>query len=441
MGAWLHRLQGDDWLARWTQDYLGAKDWVAKAGVSFEEPGLLSWLATTQTRLDHAVAARRSEFAGARRGPLSEVFHKPSLSRAEAVLIAAAPRSLLLSDAEMQVERQFEGLAARGWWIEEQLARRLLRKVEWRSIAPSWILLRQHWAERARSALAIGHPDLRRLLDLPMPQPLDAIAVLANRLEFRNSLGMRFVPVPGLSIMACVWQTRVIDFEVAQAELKLPHRRTQFAQGSDHPVVWVNHEDAVAFCDWLTARERASGQVGPEDRYRLPRDLEWSRMAGLEREVGRSARERNGRVPGIYPWGVDWPPPLEAGNTAVWQGRDPATATCSVGQFPPNAIGLHDLGTNVMEWCGDRYDVDTDLVVVRGGSWCHSAPENFLLSARRRFVETQTSENLGFRCVLEFHPLPEAGGNSTLPQGGAAHPVPSAAGTAPSQPQAQGKRS
>ena len=71
-----------------------------------------------------------------------------------------------------------------------------------------------------------------------------------------------------------------------------------FPQDATHPVVRVNWEDATAFCEWLTQKEIAAGQLEEGQRYRLPTDLEWSIGAGLPdegRDDTRGARRQGAR--------------------------------------------------------------------------------------------------------------------------------------------------
>src|SRR6185369_8074087 len=131
-----------------------------------------------------------------------------------------------------------------------------------------------------------------------------------------NSLGMKFVPVG--DALFSIWQTRVKDFEVfakAPPTLKSTSwREPGFKQGPEHPVVNVTWDEARLFCNWLTARERKEGLIGPNQEYRLPTDREWSTAVGLREEPGPTPEARDIGVADVYPWGTRWPPPAGAGN-------------------------------------------------------------------------------------------------------------------------------
>ena len=116
---------------------------------------------------------------------------------------------------------------------------------------------------------------------------------------WQNSLGVRFVPLPGSNAHMAVWKTRRGDFEafvqatgyhadggMTSSFLKgskakgLTWQNPGFAQTPDHPVVGVNAYDALAFCQWLTEKELKEGVIGEGFLYRLPTDKEWSAAAG-----------------------------------------------------------------------------------------------------------------------------------------------------------------
>lgn len=128
----------------------------------------------------------------------------------------------------------------------------------------------------------------------------------------------------------------------------------------EQPVVAVSWFDAVAYCDWLS---RATGR-----RYRLPTEAEWERAA------------RGGADGRLYPWGDD-PPEALPDYARRWR-----TGPERVGRAQPNAYGLHDLCTNVHEWCADWYAAnfyshapernpagppDGTRRASRGGAWRH----------------------------------------------------------------------
>jgi formylglycine-generating enzyme required for sulfatase activity len=252
---------------------------------------------------------------------------------------------------------------------------------------------------------------------------------------FENSLGMRFVPVAGTAAWFSVWDTRVRDFAAFVAashydatkhvvaitgqgwkETGATWRDPGFSQGPLYPVCCINWQDAEAFCAWLTEKERKEHRIGPDERYRLPTDSEWSAAAGLPPEPGATPGDKNARIAGLYPWGTGWPPAPGSGNYAGEEARDskwPADGmviagyrdgyprTSPVGAFPANRYGLFDMGGNVWQWCEDWSGPDHRHRVLRGSSFYNSSPKDLLLSRRADFDPPETrAVNFGMRCVL-----------------------------------------
>jgi len=225
-----------------------------------------------------------------------------------------------------------------------------------------------------------------------------------------NSLGMKFVPVGAVEFS--VWQTRVKDFETFAKAVSLKSSAWKgpgFKQGPDHPVVNVTWVEAVAFCKWLTEMERKDGTMPAGQFYRLPTDLEWSQAVGLPEETGKTPEARDMGVADVYPWGSHWPPPPNTGNyTGEETGSDVAIKgyddgyawTSPVGSFPPNTLGLYDMGGNVWQWCMDAWNNDSKAKVLRGASWYNGALKLSLLSSCRVHASPDSStDNYGFRII------------------------------------------
>ena len=251
--------------------------------------------------------------------------------------------------------------------------------------------------------------------------------------KYENSLGMKFVPVPGTQVFFCIWKTRVKDFEAfasatghdaAEGMWSLDPAETKFKQlghtwknpGFEqtplHPVCGVNFADAQAFCRWLTEKDRKAGLIGDQQSYRLPTDAEWSVAVGRDK----------------FPWGDQWPPPQGAGNYAdessdlknkIEGYRDGYNRTSPVGSFRENKFGLYDLGGNLWEWCEDWYraDMNTEEVkkaipaladdkggqtyrVLRGGAWVNTSPVRLASGFCLNELPLIRNAFNGFRCVL-----------------------------------------
>jgi len=165
-----------------------------------------------------------------------------------------------------------------------------------------------------------------RLASTPSPTIDDAARlVLRNATKeqpWENSLGMKFVPVPGTQVFFSIWDTRFQDFRVfaersgydatggmySMGKDGLKQRggswkEPGFGQGQTNPVVGVSSIDAKAFCAWLTKTEQEGGQLPHGWSYRLPTDEEWSIAVGLGHEPGDTPGMKNGKITGIYPWG------------------------------------------------------------------------------------------------------------------------------------------
>jgi formylglycine-generating enzyme required for sulfatase activity len=250
---------------------------------------------------------------------------------------------------------------------------------------------------------------------------------------WQNSLGMKFVGVPGTQALFSIWDTRVQDFRVfvdtagydatdgmwslgsdGWKQRGATWKDPGFKQSSTDPVVGVSWDDAKAFCEWLTNRDHASGALPEGVQYRLPTDQEWSVAVGLDSEPGNTPQEKSSKIK-LYVWGSAWPPPAGAGNycgaesktgdepptwTVIQGYSDGYPRTSPVGSFAANKNGLYDMGGNVWQWCEDWYNTENTHRVLRGAAW-DSHSRLFLLASSRDYITPDyRGAFVGFRCVL-----------------------------------------
>ncbi|MDR3574115.1 MAG: SUMF1/EgtB/PvdO family nonheme iron enzyme [Anaerolineaceae bacterium] len=151
---------------------------------------------------------------------------------------------------------------------------------------------------------------------------------------------------------------------------------------TNHPVVYVNWNDAMKYCAWVGGS--------------LPTEAQWE----------KAARGTDGR---IYPWGNN-PPTSKLANYNGYAGM-----TTIVGSYPDGAspYGLLDMAGNVREWIKDWYSdyylhdaTASDPAgppkginhTLKGGGW--RDPPIYLRSASRlQHIANSPGEDRGFRCV------------------------------------------
>ena len=179
-------------------------------------------------------------------------------------------------------------------------------------------------------------------------------------------------------------------------------RNPGFEQGEDDPVVCVNWNDTKEYVKWL------SGETGHQ--YRLLSESEWEYVA----RAGTTAPFHYGRTISTDQANYDGEFAYESDQVGVYREK-----TLSVGSFPSNGYGLHDVHGNVWEWVEDCWHAsyagapkdgrawttggDCTYHVLRGGSWT-DLPRS-LRAANRGGNETGFRNNFnGFRVARTLTP-------------------------------------
>jgi hypothetical protein len=234
----------------------------------------------------------------------------------------------------------------------------------------------------------------------PLSEVKSAPATLKPGQHWTNTLGMVFTGVPNAPAFS-IWETRVQDYQAFASATGRSWGKPSFTQSPTHPAVYVSWDDAEAFCQGLTAKERGEGKLSNSQSYRLPMDEEWSVAVGLPTETGATPRDKDEKIQDVFPWGTHWLPPKGAGNYDPSLNEDNFQHTSLAGSFAPNQFGLCDLGGNVWEWCDDWHDpAEKNHRVLRGASWLVGGRGGLLSSSRYSHTSDYLDDDIGFRMVL-----------------------------------------
>ena len=195
------------------------------------------------------------------------------------------------------------------------------------------------------------------------------------------------------------------DDSVWRQKPELTWRNPGFSQSDEHPVMQVSWNDAVAFCQWLGAKEGTA--------CRLPTEAEWEYACRAGTETlwcNGNDPDRVAEVGNLLDASAKADFPTHGRIASSTSDSYPYTAP--VRRFRCNAFGLYDMHGNAFEWCNDRYHPgyyaksplhdpsgpdSGQSRVRRGGSWLHNVL--FSYSAFREGSETPDSQacTTGFR--------------------------------------------
>jgi formylglycine-generating enzyme required for sulfatase activity len=139
-----------------------------------------------------------------------------------------------------------------------------------------------------------------------------------------------------------------------------------FEQSEDAPVGCISFFDAEAYANWLAGRTGAA--------YRLPTEAEWEYAARAGSTTsyfwGTSEAEacKYANVRSAGAWAIS-SRQAEADARDGFPCDDRARQSSPVGQYEPNAFGLHDMQGNAWEWVADCIHKNYAGAPTDGSAW------------------------------------------------------------------------
>jgi hypothetical protein len=178
-----------------------------------------------------------------------------------------------------------------------------------------------------------------------------------------------------------IYEVTNAQYEQYDPDHKNQRGRAGFSKDDNEAVTFVSWHDAVAFCKWLSEKDKLP--------YRLPTEAEWE-----------------------YACRAGTKTPFYTGDTLPEDFSKNAQNDLTVGRTKPNPWGLYNMHGNLEEWCHDGYGpyepgpqtdpvgrTDALFKVARGGS--HSTGPYYMRSANRGGSLPKDKQWLtGFRVVI-----------------------------------------
>ncbi len=174
-------------------------------------------------------------------------------------------------------------------------------------------------------------------------------------------------------------------------------------KGPRNSVESMGYTDAETFCTKLTTRLQAAKLIEATEIVRLPTEAEWEYCC----RAGTDTRYSFGDAAGVE---TDKDPIASILDQYAWHTGNAAGNDPAVGVLKPNPWDLFDMHGYLWEYVTDSEVVQesddksnpaakTATRIIRGGSWKDRA--SHLTSGARRLVSiTETSDAVGFRCVI-----------------------------------------
>ncbi len=310
-----------------------------------------------------------------------------------------------------------------------------------RVICPDWPFDGAEARRRQEALIPESADRLVRTLDLGDGSTMELILVPAGEFvmgEMDKEPDER--PQSRVRIEESFWMGR---FEVTNAQFerfdpshdsRVEHRfsmqfgvRGFYVNGPEQPVVRVSWKQAMSFCEWLSDKTGEAFTLPTEAEWEYAcragtakplfygdEDTDFSPFANLADEKLREFvchTYKKVREPWLHASKYDdWIPKDTRFN-------DNGFLSDGVGNYLPNAWGLHDMHGNVAEWTRSIYrayphhpsdgrdDVTSDGDrVVRGGSW-RDRPKRSRSAFRLAYRPYQGVYNVGFRVICTVDPL------------------------------------